>query len=197
MLTATNLSKRYGARLVLKAVNFEIKAGEVVAVEGYNGAGKSTLLKIVAGLIAPSRGTVQWSGGSTRGICSLAAPDAPLYRELTCLENLSFFTGLSHTDPALQSHLARWGLATRARDFHGELSSGLRVRLQLAVASWHRAPVLLLDEPSANLDDVGRDLVAQLLAEQRERGVTLLATNDDRDKLWCDRRLTLGNHGQS
>lgn len=192
MLEAKGLFKRYGSRPVLKGLNFQVRPGEIVAVAGPNGAGKSTLLRLVAGLMEPSRGEIRWNGVSTRGHCALAAPDAPLYRELTCLENLRFFAGEVPDSTTLNSHLDQWGLAKRGGDYYGELSSGLRVRLQLAVAAWFQPPILLLDEPSANLDAPGRDLVLTLLEAQRTRGVTLLATNDPRDLEWCERRIEVG-----
>ena len=185
MLTARRVFKRYESRLVLRDLSFEIAPGSCVAVLGPNGAGKSTLLRLVAGLIAPSRGEVLWNDAATRGQCALSAPDAPVYRELTCLENLKFFSGGADVQ-LLQTHLTNWNLGGRADDLAGELSSGLRARLGLAVAAWFEPPILLLDEPSANLDEGGRELVERLIAAQRARGVTLLATNDARDLIWCD-----------
>ncbi len=185
MLAAQNLSKRYGARAVLRGLSFEVAPGTVAAVAGANGAGKSTLLKIVAGL-------VRWNGGSPRGFCALFAPDAPLYRELTALENLRFFAPDASGEADLRAHLEKWGLETRAHAFAGDLSSGLRARLQLAVAARQKAPILLLDEPSAHLDGAGRALVARLLEEQRAQGIALVATNDPRDFEFCDRRIIVG-----
>ena len=185
MLTARRVFKRYESRLVLRDLNFEIAPGSCVAVLGPNGAGKSTLLRLVAGLIAPSRGEITWNDAATRGRCALSAPDAPVYRELSCLENLQFFSGGADAK-SLKSHLANWNLGKRADDLAGELSSGLRARLGLAVAAWFEPAILLLDEPSANLDEAGRELVENLICAQRARGVTLLATNDARDLAWCD-----------
>ncbi len=188
MLTARRVFKRYESRLVLRDLSFEVAPGSCVAVLGPNGAGKSTLLRLVAGLIAPSRGEILWNSAATRGRCALSAPDAPVYRELTCLENLQFFSGGADAD-TLQTHLSNWNLDKRAHDLAGELSSGLRARLGLAVAAWFEPPILLLDEPSANLDEGGRELVEKLIAAQRARGVTLLATNDARDLSWCDAQV--------
>ncbi|RYG71183.1 ATP-binding cassette domain-containing protein, partial [bacterium] len=76
MLEAKALSKRFGARIVLKNLDFQVEAGQCLAVVGRNGAGKSTLLRLVAGLIEPSRGEVRWDGQKPRSFCALAAPDA-------------------------------------------------------------------------------------------------------------------------
>lgn len=191
MLEAKALSKRFGARIVLKNLDFQIESGQCLAIVGRNGAGKSTLLRLVAGLLQPSRGEVHWNGSAPQPFCALAAPDAPLYRELTCLENLKFFAQGAQTN-TLEAHLNGWDLGGRAHDLVGDLSSGLRARLQLAVAAWFERPILLLDEPSANLDEIGRELVERLILAQRAHGITLLATNDSRDFAWCDGRIEVG-----
>ncbi len=188
-LRAKQVGKRFSSRVVLRDASFEVATGRVLGVIGRNGAGKSTLLRIICGLVAPSRGLVTWNESPTHGLCALCAPDAPLYRELTCLENLRFWTHSRERDDELRAHLSDFALGERANDYAGELSSGLRARLGLCVASWHAAhghPVLLLDEPTANLDEAGRALVVSLVASHRARGVTLLATNDPRDLQMCD-----------
>ncbi len=190
MLEARQISHRFGARIVLKNLAFRVESGSCIAIVGRNGAGKSTLLRLVAGLVVPSRGEIRWNGGQTRPFCALAAPDAPLYRELSCLENLQFFSQ-SPNAAQLRDHLREWDLEARASDYVGDLSSGLRVRLQLAVAAWFERPILLLDEPSANLDVGGRELVKRLVETQKSRGVTLLATNDARDLELCDTRIEI------
>jgi heme exporter protein A len=196
------MSKRFGPRAVFRDLNFTISQGAVVAVVGRNGAGKSTLLRIVAGLERPSRGEVAWhdegsqvwKNNDLRLLCGLAAPDAPHPRELSVLENLEFAArvrGLSTRNDELLAHLEAFGIKERAHDLSGELSSGLRARLGLALATLHRPSILLLDEPSANMDEAGREITRRVLQEQRARGIALVATNDEREAGWCDARLEL------
>src|SRR5687768_10074846 len=100
-LTAMRLGKRYGARVVFKNLDFSAVGGTITAVLGANGAGKSTLLRLIAGLLRADAGEIkvhgsirsqsEVSGAQLRALCGLSAPDAPLYRELSCLENLEFF----------------------------------------------------------------------------------------------------------
>lgn len=191
MLRGENLGKRFGSRIVLRNLSFCVERGQIAAVVGPNGAGKSTLLKIVAGLVAPSAGHIHCDiPGEAPNWCGLSAPDAPLPRELTAHENLEFIArlrGLPSTTP--DAHLEHWHLHPRRHDLTGELSSGLRTRLQLAAATLHEPCVLLLDEPSANLDEAGRDLLKQLLLQQRGHGLALLATNDEREAALCDIRI--------
>lgn len=184
-------------------LDFEVASGTVVAVVGRNGAGKSTLLKIVAQLERATRGEVKWRDGNSSSdveseelcsLCGLSAPDASWPRELTALENLEFVArvrGLDKSTQSLMAHLENFGLRGRDASLTGDLSSGLRTRLSLALATLHAPPILLLDEPSANLDEAGRELVQRVLVEQRERGITLLATNDDREVEWCDTGIEL------
>jgi len=205
MLTLTNLTKRYGYRQVFRDVNCKIESGQIIAVTGRNGAGKSTLLRIVAGLLRPSAGKVLL----TETHIGLAAPDAPLYRELTVQENLQFFAKANNveaasrrlikrrdaistkTAPDIENVLERFHLTPRRHDLAGDLSSGWRARLQLAVATFAAPKVLLLDEPAANLDEAGHALLWELLDEQRQRGIALVATNDTREAARCDRALVL------
>ena len=193
MLTVSRLSKRYGARMVFRDVNFEISHGATVAIIGSNGAGKSTLLRILAGLLRPTSGEISWqqSTENTTVRRGLFAPDAPVYRELTALENLRFFARAQNEAIDLEAHLARFNLMDRQHDFAGDLSSGWRARLQLAVATLGAPGVLLLDEPSAHLDSDGLDLLHGVLQAQSKRGISLVATNDPREVARCDFQVML------
>jgi heme exporter protein A len=201
-LQARGLAKRYGARRVFGPLDFDVASGTVVAVVGRNGAGKSSLLKIVAHLERATRGSIGWRDEKSsaveseelRALCGLSAPDASWPRELTALENLEFVArvrGLDKSSSDLMAHLEDFGLRGRDASLTGDLSSGLRTRLSLALATLHAPPILLLDEPSANLDEAGRELVQRVLVQQRACGITLLATNDDREVEWCDVRIEL------
>jgi heme exporter protein A len=91
----------------------------------------------------------------------------------------------------LGNHLSQFGLGSRADDLAGDLSSGLRARLGLAVATLHEPRVLLLDEPAANLDEAGRDILRRVLDAQRTRGIALVATNDAREATTYDERIAV------
>lgn len=192
-LQVRGLSKRFGARLVFRDVNFAVTRGSVVAIVGSNGAGKSTLLKILAGLLRPSQGVVDWNPPQAAHCCvGLFAPDVPVYRELTVRENLEFFArALQQPSTLVADQLARYALEARREQTAGDLSSGWRARLQLAVATLGAPPLLLLDEPSAHLDADGLDLLHGVLEAQRTRGLALVATNDAREAARCDYQIEL------
>lgn len=189
MLTVTKLSKHYGARTVFRNVSFEVPFGAVVAVAGSNGAGKSTLLRILAGLTRAASGEVQWQQENVR--CGLFAPDAPVYREMTVQENIAFFASALPGELDIEQHIDRFELTPRTHDFAGDLSSGWRARLQLAVAALGAPNALLLDEASAHLDGNGLALLHGLCNEQRTRGIALVATNDPREADRCDFQIIL------
>jgi ABC-type multidrug transport system, ATPase component len=205
-LRLEGVRRSFGARRVLPGITLEASGGEVVAVVGPNGSGKSTLLKIVAGLMRPTRGKIVLTvpgappiedAAGRRARVGYAGPDLALYPELTGRENLEFFATVAGRPLSKQEsskRLAAVGLGGRGDDPVSVYSSGMRQRLRLAFArGGGDAPLLLLDEPSLALDERGVALVAQMVAEQRERGgLTLLATNDPREVALGDRSVVLG-----
>jgi heme exporter protein A len=201
-LSLENVSKSFGARRVLRGVCAEVSTGEALVITGHNGSGKSTLLSIVAGLLRPDEGAVRVKRDGEallpedrRRYLSLVAPDLTLYPELTALENLEFFArvrSLRWDRAAGEALLARVGLDTRGDDLAGTFSSGMRIRVKYAVALQSNPAVLLLDEPTAMLDTGGVELVEQVIAEQRQRGVLVLATNDPQETRHGDLFLHLG-----
>jgi ABC-type multidrug transport system ATPase subunit len=203
-LIAEQLSRSFGPRRIFGPLDLAVGPGEVLGVAGSNGSGKTTLLRTLLGLIRPSAGKV-WlvsEDGSKRPprdapwLLGWAAPDLSLYAELTAAENLEFFARVAGRPADEKSAVARLealGLpAERATSIpSGSLSTGQRQRLKLAFAALAEPAVLFLDEPTANLDEAGRDVVAALVDAQRSRGATVLASNDPRDLALTDRRVTL------
>jgi heme exporter protein A len=200
-LHVERLEKRFGARRVLGGLTFQVAPGEVLGVAGPNGSGKSTLLQILCGLTRPSAGSVVFRGDGdmdprmVRLLIGFASPALALYDELSAGENLAFFArwrGLAVDAPAL---LQRVGLDPRRADPLRTYSSGMRQRVKLAWAVLHDPPILLLDEPGANLDAEGRAVVAQLIEERRGRGWTVIASNDPDELDIASRRVTLAAAG--
>ncbi|HHU29808.1 MAG TPA: heme ABC exporter ATP-binding protein CcmA [Firmicutes bacterium] len=200
-----NLAKAYGQRRLFSNISVTIEYGTVFAVAGPNGAGKTTLLRIICGLLPPSAGEVSvsvdgrvLSAGERRAKIGLVSPDLELYNELSALENLEFFArlrGLPFSPEEARDLLAYVGLKGRENDLLAAFSSGLRQRLKLAYALQHRPPILVLDEPAANLDGEGVRLVENIIACQRKRGIVIMATNEPGEVANGDRILTLGPQG--
>jgi heme exporter protein A len=202
VLRAEALTRRFGFRSVFERLDFECASGGILCIAGPNGSGKSTLLRIIAGLLAPTSGKVQYirqedelDEAARRSTTRLVSPEANLYDELSGIENLRFFSkvsGAKCSDDDLESILDRVGLSGRGTDLYGAYSSGMKQRLKYAAALLSNPLVLLLDEPTANLDERGKEVVFDIMKEQRKRGLLIFATNEDNELKFGDRVVKLG-----
>lgn len=188
-LTAEGLTRRFGYRKVFDRLRFECSTGESLCITGANGSGKSTLLRIIAGLLAPTSGKIKLTvkdkpadDALRRSLMRLVSPEANLYDELSGFENLRFFSNVSGRHCSrneMEAVLDRVGLGGRGRDLFGAYSSGMKQRLKYAASLLSSPPVLLLDEPTANLDEVGKKMVYEVMAEQQKHGLLIFATNEE------------------
>jgi ABC-2 type transport system ATP-binding protein len=167
LLAAHGVGRRFGRRTALAPTTLEVRAGEAVALVGPNGAGKSTLLSILAGALPPS------VGGVVRRARSVGwAPQRPAhYGRLTARENLELFASLA----GLASPRDAAGRLLDLVELEGDapaadLSAGNQQRLNLALALLGEPDVLLLDEPTASLDQAGRARLWDVAAATRDRG---------------------------
>jgi len=188
-LSVTGVARHYGRRKALSQISFTCDAGEIVGLLGPNGAGKSTLLNILATIVTPSVGTVQYGdrsasdgGAAIRAMIGMLGHDLFLYPELTARENLTFFAhlyGLNDVAGTVTAALAQAGLSDRADDFVSSFSRGMRQRVALERALLHAPRLILLDEPFTGLDQASTAaLVARLQERQKAGCLIVLATHD-------------------
>jgi ABC-2 type transport system ATP-binding protein len=193
MISARGLTRQFGAQTVVRDVTFDVSRGEIVALVGPNGAGKTTTLRMLAGLIAPTRGTVALDGVPLTRASGAALrrrvgflPESPgLWDRLTVRENLIVYARLyeiGDRDRAIDAALARFELADRASARAAELSKGLRQMVALARALLHEPPILLLDEPSSGLDPEITRSVRRLLEQRRAQGCSILVSTHNLDE---------------
>ena len=188
---AEGVGKRYGRRWLFRDVTFDLERGQRLAILGHNGSGKSTLLRLLAGLLTPTEGKIVPPNGDVRLTLGYAALEMALYAALTVDEHLEFSARLRGCDPRADELLDTVGL-TYARAFPaGQLSTGMKARLKLAMAVQARPMVLLLDEPGAALDEEGKELVRRLAEEQTGRGALVVATNDPEERRLATHELAL------
>ena len=189
------LTKRFGARLALDRITFELYPGEVVAVIGPNGAGKTTLLSILAGVLEPTEGEVTRADGKRFGW----VPQEPgLYSKLSVAENLRLFARLERTadpDQTVNAMLNQTGLEDRADEEVGRLSGGNQQRVNIAIGLLCEPPALLLDEPSASLDPRQRERLWEFIGGLAARGTTILFSthNVAEAERYAGRVLVLGD----
>jgi ABC-type multidrug transport system ATPase subunit len=183
-LAAEEVSRHFGRRRALSRISFQIRKGSILGLLGPNGAGKSTMLAVLATLLRPSSGAVQYgthtaaSGAPLRSRIGILGHDLFLYPELTARENLAFFAGLygaENSQAAADAALQRSGLADPVASF----SRGMRQRVALERALIHGPRLVLLDEPFTGLDDASAAaLVARLQGLRESDAIVVLATHD-------------------
>jgi ABC-2 type transport system ATP-binding protein len=177
-LKVLGLTKRFGSRIALSQVSFEIRAGEVVAVIGPNGAGKTTLLAILAGALSPSGGEVTRPPREVGWVPQQTA----LYSKLSVAENFRLFArleGVSDPAAAVARMLEQTGLTERSAEPVSRLSGGNQQRVNIGIGLLAEPPVLLLDEPSAALDPRQRERLWEFIGGLAARGTTVMFSTHD------------------
>ena len=223
MIELSNVSRTVtsgaGPLTILHPTTFTIGRGRVVAITGPSGSGKSTLLGLLAGLDAPTTGSIKVDGvritaESEEGLARLRGEKIGivfqffhLLPSLTALENIMVpmeILGRADARPRAEALLRDVGLADRGHHYPSQLSGGEQQRIAIARALANDPPVLLADEPTGNLDSVtGHQIIDLLVDVNRRRGCTLVLVTHDpelaartnevivlRDGRLAERRLT-------
>jgi ABC-2 type transport system ATP-binding protein len=189
VLTASHLTRRFDSRVAVDDLSFELAAGEIFALLGPNGAGKTTTLRMLAGLIAPSSGTVHVDGtvmtieaSRLRGRIGFLTEAPGLWDRLTVYENLIAYArlqGVTAERKAVDAALDLFGIANRAADRTAHLSKGLKQRVALARTLIHNPSIVLLDEPTAGLDpESAHETRALILRLRHERRAVVISTHN-------------------
>ncbi len=171
---------RLGRDAVLRGLNLDVQVGEAVTLLGRNGAGKSTLLRLIASALSCTRGEGRVFGydltdrRSVRDHVHLLGHELGLYPDLTPRENLRFALKMHGQTGDIDAALERVDLSRAAERRVRFLSAGMKKRLALTRLALLARPLVLVDEPFANLDAEGRELAIQLLAEAQAAGSTLI-----------------------
>lgn len=202
-INLSKLGKRYNYEWIFRNLTYTFKSGSSYAILGRNGSGKSTLLTTVAGHNLYSEGEITYTlGGKTlppdqayRQL-SLTAPYLELVEEFTLLEMLQFHTRFK----PLRHHLTHLELIDRmelqraknkyVRDF----SSGMKQRLKLGLAIYSDTPLLLLDEPTTNLDQEGVAWYQEHVAQNQEGRLIIVASNIQHEYSFCEHHLLISDY---
>jgi heme exporter protein A len=201
-IKATDLSKKFNERLIFKNVGFEMQSGQSLVVTGQNGSGKTTLMRIISGLLSPSEGRLTFFKDNREieseqifNHIGLVGPYLQLYNNLTALENLAFFSkirGLGMNRSKILELTKQVGLEGREVDYVKNYSSGMIQRLKFVFALIHEPPILLVDEPTSNLDEKGMEIVYGLLTKQMENRILIVATNNPEENRFGQTNVHVG-----
>ncbi len=190
MIQATNLSKRFGKTRALDKVSFEVNKGEVVGFLGPNGAGKSTTMRILTCFLAPTTGTAKVRGVdvfddplAVRNSLGYLPQRAPLYTDMIVTDYLKFVADVRGIDDSkfkksMDNIIDVCGLAQVLNKDIGTLSHGYRQRVGLGQALLHDPQILILDEPTADLDPNEKAEVIRYIQEIGKDRTVLLSTHN-------------------
>jgi ABC-2 type transport system ATP-binding protein len=208
VIHVSHLTKRYGARVAVDDVSFDVAAGEVVGFLGPNGAGKSTTLRVLAGFLGPTDGAVTIAGHDVvddsieaRRCVGYMPESVPLYPEMRVVEYLRFRAELKRVRPRergehVEEAMQKAGVVDVAHRRIGHLSKGYRQRVGLADAIVARPPIVILDEPTAGLDPnqirEARSLIRELAADR----AVVLSTHILSEVEACATRVLLIHRGR-
>jgi len=203
-LVAESVNKTFGRRLIFRDINFKLNSSTIFGISGPNGSGKSTLVKIIANIISPSSGKLVHSINGTEikpeklhNYIGLVSPYLVLYDEFTAYENLNYFSeirGISFDKEKVDELLNKFLLFNRKDDLVKTYSSGMKQRLKFIFALMHSPQLIILDEPTSNLDDEGKEVVYELVKEEGSRNVVIVASNEKTDLNLCTNKIDLNDY---
>lgn len=190
VLSICKLTKIYNCRYVLRELSLDVFEGEIVSLKGVNGVGKSTLIECIAGIIRPEGGSisigkfsqfVQRHRVEVSKLLGASTKELLLYVDLTVIENLKLFSALTGVSLLRVEELIElFNLDSFKDTTLANCSAGVARRVAIARAIIHRPKLLILDEPFANLDKHGREILCRVFREHcANRGAILFATHQD------------------
>jgi ABC-type multidrug transport system ATPase subunit len=197
-ISLNNTGKRYNRDWVFRHLNYEFAAGNKYAITGPNGSGKSTLLQIIGGAISHNEGDIQYSISSTQ--CSseeiykhisIAAPYLELIEEMTAKEFLHFHAQFKPLRLPIHEIIEAIGLQKAINKQIRYYSSGMKQRLKLAQAFFSTTPILLLDEPTTNLDGEGISLYQDLINNYTKGKLVIISSNDKQEYGFCNELIEI------
>ena len=202
-ITLSNTGKRFNREWIFRHCSYEFEQGKKYAITGPNGSGKSTLLQVIAGATIHNEGTIEYrneqleiDNGQHYSLLSIAAPYLELIEEMTAKEMLEFHARFKPLTAALDitAMLKIVGLEKAVDKQIRYFSSGMKQRLKLAQAFFSDTPVLLLDEPTTNLDADGIALYLSLINNYTKDRLVIVSSNVKQEYDFCEEVLEISDY---
>ncbi len=204
LIKLENIAKRYGREWIFRDVNLELMAGGSYVILGSNGSGKSTLLQIISSYLTPSKGQIRYlSNGQVLPVekiyrhISIATPYMELPEEFTLTEVLEFHSKLKrfYKDFSIEEVMEIMELEKAKNKALGNFSSGMKQRVKLALAILTQSDLLLLDEPSSNLDARSVRWFQSLIREYKENRILVVCSNHiEEEYSFCEHEILMEDY---
>lgn len=197
-----HIGKRFNRDWIFRNVHFNFEWGKSYAITGHNGSGKSTLLQVIAGAILQTEGKVLYYNQSEVQIeqpysyLTIVAPYLELVEEMTCMEQLEFHEKFKSLSLSKEEILKEVGLEKNASKQIRYFSSGMKQRLKLGLAFFSDVSLVLLDEPTSNLDKDGVMLYNRLLDQQTKNKTVIISSNVPEEYQTCSEVISIESFKQ-
>jgi len=201
-ISLNNIGRRFNKEWIFKNINYNFKQREKYAILGPNGSGKSTLLSVLLGSLTPSEGEISYTNPTEIRVervyqyISFAAPYLDLVEEFTLQETIDFhFQFKAYADGlSASSVLSLLGLEKSQDKALKHFSSGMKQRTKLALACCTNTPILLLDEPTSNLDAQGIDWYLALIEKFADNKMVIVGSNQAHEYNFCEHQLSISDY---
>lgn len=199
-ISLQQVGKRFNRDWIFRRCSLEFLPGHSYAITGPNGSGKSTLLQVIAGATTHNEGNIIYTDSDQKTITdiyrhlSIAAPYLELVEEMTALEMLHFHAGFKQLSIPATEMLAAVQLGNAANKQIRYFSSGMKQRLKLAQAFFSESPVLLLDEPTTNLDAEGVAVYRNLVNSQLGKKLIIISSNVKEEYDFCEEVIKIDRY---
>lgn len=201
-----DIGRRFNREWVFRHLDYRFSAGQSYAILGPNGSGKSTLLQVIASSLTPSTGDIRYTrDGSVMDVdriyrlIALAAPYMELIEEFTLAEHIAFHFSFKNYRKGydLPAVIELMGLQAARDKQIRYFSSGMRQRVKLALACCADTPILLLDEPTSNLDRLGAAWYLDLIRATQDNRLLIICSNQEQEYSFCTDAIQLTDYKQA
>jgi ABC-type multidrug transport system ATPase subunit len=202
-ITLSQIGRRFNRDWIFRGINYDFTDGESYAILGPNGSGKSTLLQILNGSLSPSAGEISFLSNGDKieiekvfNYLSLAAPYLELIEEFSLEEVIDFHFKFKPYKPNINKDkiIELLSLPGSKNKLIRYFSSGMKQRLKLALAFCSDTPMLMLDEPTSNLDTQGIDWYLSLVEQYAKDRLTIVCSNQEHEYGFCKHRLSISDY---
>lgn len=201
-IIADGIGKKFGNEWIIRDFSYNFQAGKKYAITGGNGSGKSTLLKLISGSVLSNEGSICYLN-KNQGIeyessfifnkIAWVAPYIELVEEMTLVELFNFYKAFKQITLSISEFLQELNFNTAKNKQIANFSSGMKQRLQLGLAIFSNAEILLLDEPTSNLDEENINWYIQLLSRNMDNRIVLISSNQKHEYNFCDEQIKISD----